>query len=210
MLTGRGQLVLLLGAGLYLAAWGFGIREAYAVALALALAPLVALALVRGARSPGAIRRSVGGGRSEGDPLEVRVELPVEGRAPRALTLVDDTPTGPRRVRLVRDGAVLAGAYAIAALPRGAYTLSGARVVREDPFGLADGSSAVGGEHALLVRPRVSTSAGRSPTAACSASTAGAASSGAGRATTSTRCASTSRATPCGACTGARRRAASS
>jgi hypothetical protein len=58
--TARGKRTLALAIGLYLAAWGFGTRAMYPVAVGLAAVPLLAWLWVRLTARPTTLRRKAG------------------------------------------------------------------------------------------------------------------------------------------------------
>ena len=158
MLTLRGRFGLVLGAALYAVSWGFGIDEGYALAVGLLLAVVAAGCYVRvGAGPLRFIRRAGRGEHVEGADLPVRIEVVAEnGVAPFGATLLDSLPGGAdQRVGLRRQGDRLSGDYLLPGLPRGRYRLDAARLVIEDPFGLARVERPLDGGGAMLVYPRV-------------------------------------------------------
>ena len=205
MLTARGRLALLLAAGMYVAAWALGTREAYAPAIGLALAVLAAVVYVRLVRGPfRLIRRGGPGEHVEGGELSVRVEVQRDGGlAPVGARLFDTLPAvGEAQVPLFKTGDVMAGRYTLRGLPRGRYRLDKARLVIDDPFGLARSELELPAQGAIVVYPRIfeldrlfPTAAGRT---ACRAATCSPVAPG----STCTRCATTSAASRCAACTG--------
>src|SRR5437764_534911 len=90
-MTSRGRVVLGLGFGVYLSAWGFGSRPLYPVATGLLLVVAAAWIWVRLANRPFPVRRRWGeADHFEGDDVPVRVELEITGRvAPALATLVE-------------------------------------------------------------------------------------------------------------------------
>ena len=158
MLTHRGRLLLVLGGALYVAAWAFGSRALYPVAIGFLLAVLVSALSVHAAARPMAYRRRAGSAEHvEGDDVVVDVEL--EPRGPLGLASVSVveqlTRLGERRIPLRRDGRYLRGGYVLRAVPRGRYALEHATAVVEDPFGLEQGSVPLPEQGALLVLPRI-------------------------------------------------------
>ncbi len=159
MLTGRGRRTLLLGAGLYLVAWGFGTAELFPIAIGLFLAVAAAWLWVRTISRPMRLRRRTPHGELvEGGTATIGLEVagdggPLPGRAV-VLDRVGDL--GVRRGELERDGGVLRGAYRLEALPRGRYRLHDAVVRVGDPFGLAETELPLERSDVLLVYPRVS------------------------------------------------------
>jgi len=158
VLTLRGRFALVLGAAFYAVAWGFGIDEAYAVAVGLIVVVVAAFAYVRvGAGPMRFVRRAGRGEHVEGADLPVRVEVIAEnGVAPFGATLVDSLPGGEeQQVPLARRGDRLTGDYVLPGLPRGRYRLDAARLVIEDPFGLERVERRLDAGGAMVVYPRV-------------------------------------------------------
>ena len=204
MLTLRGRFALVLGAAFYAVAWGFGIDEAYAVAVGLIVVVVAASAYVRvGAGPMRFVRRAGRGEHVEGADLPVRVEVIAEnGVAPFGATLVDSLPGGEdqhvaarsqrrpavRQLRAARPAARPLPARCGAPRDRGSVR---ARARRAAPRRRRrDGRLPAG------VRPRPAVLRRRRARAA----PAGACCSRAPRATTCTPCASTSTASRCAAC----------
>jgi uncharacterized protein (DUF58 family) len=157
-MTDRGRLALLLAAGVYLAAWTFGSRVLYPVAVGLALAVALAVAWVRLSPLPQRVRRRAGTGElTEGDDLQVRVDVELgPGVRPPGVLLVERIGAlGERHVAMevARDRAW--SRYRLRAVPRGRYAFSGSSVVVEDPFGLARTEQPLGEGGALVVYPRL-------------------------------------------------------
>jgi uncharacterized protein (DUF58 family) len=158
-LTSRGRLVLALGAVLYLAAWAFGSVALYPVAVGLVLAVAVARTWIGLAGKPMQLRRGTWGvERFEGDDVPVDLDLTYEGRLlPAAVTVLDVVEgLGEFEVELRRrPGRRLSGRYVAEHVPRGRYRFREARVVLEDPFGLARAELRMAGGGALVVYPRL-------------------------------------------------------
>src|SRR5207244_7108589 len=116
-LTERGRLVLLLAAGIYLVAWGFGSRSLYPVATGLALAALGARLWVTLARQPVTLRRTLGSSEYvEGGDVTVGLEAqPQRYPGPRSIEVVEQAGRlGERRTRLARHGSTLLARYTLA------------------------------------------------------------------------------------------------
>jgi uncharacterized protein (DUF58 family) len=158
LVTQRGRLALLLAAGIYFAAWMFGSRALYPVAVGIALAVGLAVAWVRASPLPERIRRDHGARQlTEGDELRARVEVEFgPGVRPPGVELIERIGRlGIRSTTLEYAGRSAWGRYRLPALPRGRYVLSETRVVIEDPFGLARAERPVEGGGALVVYPRL-------------------------------------------------------
>jgi uncharacterized protein (DUF58 family) len=156
--TGRGRLTLLLAASIYVAAWTFGSRPLYPVAVGLALAVGVAVVWMRGSAVPERIRHDLGAPQlTEGDDLRVRVELEFgSGLRPPGSELVERIARlGVQRAPLEYVGGRARGRYVLRRVPRGCYAYAESRVVIEDPFGLARADRPVAGGGALVVYPRL-------------------------------------------------------
>jgi uncharacterized protein (DUF58 family) len=156
-MTDRGRAVAVLAAATYLAAWAFGTRALYPVAVGLALAVAVGWAWIRVLRRPITLRRGLGAAEHlEGDDVPVLLEASVRPPTPRSLDAVDVIDRlGERRVRLGRHGRSLLGRYTLRTVARGRYNFEGARTVIEDPFGLFVAESEASGQGTLLVYPRL-------------------------------------------------------
>jgi len=157
-LTDRGRLVLLLGLGVYLVAWGFGSRSLYPVATGLVLAALGARFWVTIIRQPVSLRRSLGSGdHLEGADVTVGLEAHAQRHpGPRSLEVLEQIGRlGERKVQLTRHGRPLLARYVLSAVPRGRYRFEAVRAVFEDPFALARAELLLGTESALLVYPRL-------------------------------------------------------
>jgi uncharacterized protein (DUF58 family) len=157
-MTTRGRRLLLLAAGLYLVAWGFGTAVMFPVAIGLSVAPLVALVWVKALDRPMLLRRRTGHlelteGQSVDVGLEVRPDTggPIPGRA----IMLDRLGKRVIEAELARRGRVLRGRYQIAAAPRGRYRMDGAELLIADPFGLAEARIKMERADQMLVYPRV-------------------------------------------------------
>ena len=123
VLTLRGRFALVLGAAFYAVAWGFGIDEAYAVAVGLVVVVVAAFAYVRvGAGPMRFVRRAGRGEHVEGADLPVRVEVD-RGERRRAVRRHPRRQPARRRgaaaSRCSRSGDRLTGSYVLPGLPRG-------------------------------------------------------------------------------------------
>ena len=158
MLTTTGRSLLAVAAGLYLAAWGFGTRAMYPVAIGLAIAPLLALLWVRLMTRPMSLRRRIEPiDMVEGSTMLVRLTVrPEGGPLPSRAVLADRIGISEREAELVRRHHGLHGRHVMPNLPRGRYQLHRATLRIGDPFGLARSITHVGRSEAVLVYPRVS------------------------------------------------------
>ena len=158
MLTRRGRLVLAAGVAAYAAAWAFGSKPLYPVAVGLLLAAALAWAWVRVLNKPMHLRRgSWASEHLEGDDVRVTLELTHEGTLePGTLTLVERMPAvGEFVVTLKRGRRGLRGGYVIPRAPRGRYAVEATTAVLEDPFGLERVEVALETPASLLVYPRL-------------------------------------------------------
>jgi uncharacterized protein (DUF58 family) len=156
--TTRGRTVLGLGVLSYAAAWAFGSKPLYPVAVGLLLAAIVAWAWVHLANKPVRLRRPLGGRDFvEGDDVPVEVSLELMGAVPPAsATLVERVArVGERRTPLERKERRLWGRYVLEGLPRGRYVFEETRLELEDAFGLERVEAALPAPGALLVYPRL-------------------------------------------------------
>jgi uncharacterized protein (DUF58 family) len=158
VLTDRGRWVLAVGGLTYLAAWAFGSKPLYPVAVGLVLAVAAAAVWVRVVRRPMTLRRSLGRGEHvDGDDVPVAVELEVDGPLPATSLLLYEriARLGDRATVLERRHGRLSGRYTLRAVPRGRYPIEEARVVIEDPFGLERVDLELPRRESLLVYPRL-------------------------------------------------------
>jgi uncharacterized protein (DUF58 family) len=157
-MTDRGRSALLLAGGIYLAAWAFGSRALYPVAVGIALAVGLAVAWVRSSPVPKRIRRDVGRKELiEGDDVRTGVEVEFgPGVRPPGVRLVERIGRlGLRSLALQHAGRRARGRYVLRSVPRGRYAFSETRVVVEDPFGLAQAERALEHGGAIVVYPRL-------------------------------------------------------
>ena len=124
MLTDRGRWILALGGGIYLAAWAFGSKMLYPVAIGLVLAVVAAALWVRFLNRPMNLRRNLGRGeRLAGDDIPVQLELDVDGPAPSGALVLREriARLGERETPLLRRNGRLRGRYVLRRVPRGRY-----------------------------------------------------------------------------------------
>jgi uncharacterized protein (DUF58 family) len=154
-MTKRGRLALALGATTYLAAWAFGSKVLYPVAIGLPVAVLLAWLWTALANRPLRVTRTLRSGeRLEGDDVVVEVRLASERRLlPARWTLREQIgKLGERSTPLSADGHAR---YVLERLARGRYEFEGSTAVIEDPFGLERVEQALDSPGALLVYPRL-------------------------------------------------------
>jgi uncharacterized protein (DUF58 family) len=158
-MTTRGRAVLALGVVVYLAAWVFGSRPLYPVAVGLLLAVVLALGWVRLAARPPFVRRhGASGDVVEGDDVRIDLEVEAVGALAPPTLVAHERPgaLGERRVELHRVGRRrFAGRYELRAVPRGRYAFDEVRLTVEDPFALARAELVQGEPQALVVYPRL-------------------------------------------------------
>jgi len=152
-LTQRGRLALGLGCLTYLAAWAFGSKPLYPVALGLIAAALLARLWTRLAGRPVELRRRLpGGDRFAGDDIHVRLELVAPHRLPATILLRERVgKLGERETPMPRGKA----AYVLERLPRGRYAFEDTTAVIEDPLGFDRIELPLPTPGALLVYPRL-------------------------------------------------------
>jgi len=156
--TDRGRLALLLAGAIYIAAWTFGSRALYPVAVGLALVVGLAVAWVRASPLPEGIRRDAGRRPlTEGDDLRTTVEVEFgPGVRPPGVHLVERIGRlGMRSIALEYSGRRAWGRYLLRRVPRGLYAFTDTHVVIEDPFGLAREERRLEEGGALVVYPRL-------------------------------------------------------
>ena len=154
-MTGRGRLALVLGATTYLAAWAFGSKILYPVALGLPVAVMLAWLWTALANRPLRITRTLPSGeRLEGDDVVIEVRLTSERRlVPARWTLRERI--GRLGERSAPLGAHGHARYVLRGLARGRYEFEGSIAVIEDPFGLERVEQPLDSPGALLVYPRL-------------------------------------------------------
>ena len=154
-MTSRGRLALALGATTYLAAWAFGSKILYPLALGLPVAVLLAWLWTALANRPLRVTRTLPSGeRLEGDDVVVEVRLDSERHLlPARWTLRERIgKLGERSVPLRAGGRAR---YVLKALARGRYEFEGSVAVIEDPFGFERVEQPLDAPGALLVYPRL-------------------------------------------------------
>ena len=154
-MTRRGRLALVLGATTYLAAWAFGSKILYPVALGLPVAVMLAWLWTALANRPLRITRTLPSGeRLEGDDVVIEVRLTSERRlVPARWTLRERI--GRLGERSAPLGAHGHARYVLRGLARGRYEFEGSIAVIEDPFGLERVEQPLDSPGALLVYPRL-------------------------------------------------------
>jgi uncharacterized protein (DUF58 family) len=158
MLTDRGRWILALGGGIYLAAWAFGSKALYPVALGLILAVVIAALWVRFLKRPMRLRRNLGrADRLAGDDVTVALELDEDGVVPSGTLLLREqiARLGVRETPLVRRHGRLRGRYVLRRVPRGRYPIEETEIVIEDPFGLERVTVELPSTASILVYPRL-------------------------------------------------------
>ncbi len=154
-MTHRGRVALALGGATYLAAWAFGSKVLYPVALGLVAAVLLAWLWTRLANRPLELRRTLPAGeRLEGENVEVRLELLGERRLVPAKWMLRER-VGTLGERATPLGAHGRFSYVLEALPRGRYAFEDSRAEIEDPFGLERVEQPLSAPGSLLVYPRL-------------------------------------------------------
>jgi uncharacterized protein (DUF58 family) len=158
-MTPRGRAVLVLGLVVYVAAWVFGSRPLYPVAIGLVFAVVLASGWIRLASRPPHVRRH-GAARDvvEGDDVRVELEVQSTSTLPPPTLVAHERPgrLGERRVELRRVGRRRYGAgYELERVPRGRYAFDAVRLTIEDPFALARAEVVQGEPQALVVYPRL-------------------------------------------------------
>jgi uncharacterized protein (DUF58 family) len=158
VLTDRGRWILALGGGIYLVAWAFGSTPLYPIALGLVLAVAAAALWVRILKRPMRLLRSLGrGDRVDGDDIDVRLELDVDGLVPAGSLVVREriARLGERETVLRRRHGRLRGRYTLRQVPRGRYPIEETHVVLEDPFALERVDVELPAGASILVYPRL-------------------------------------------------------
>jgi uncharacterized protein (DUF58 family) len=158
-MSSRGRAVAALGVVVYVAAWVFGSRALYPVAVGLLLAALLAVAWVRLSSRPVHVRRH-GAARDvvEGDVVRIDLEVETPAGIPPPTLVAHESPgrLGERRVELQRVARRrFAGSYELRRVPRGRYAFESVRLTVQDPFALARSELVEGEPQALIVYPRL-------------------------------------------------------
>ena len=154
-MTRRGRVALALGVFTYFAAWAFGSKILYPVAVGLPLAVLLAWVWTALANRPLELTRKLPlGERLEGDDVAVKVRLSSQRRlVPTRWMLREQIgKLGERTANLTADGHA---GYLLERLPRGRYAFEQSVAVIEDPFGLERVEQELSAPGALLVYPRL-------------------------------------------------------
>ena len=157
-MTARGRLALAFAVLAYAAAWAFGSKPLYPVAVGLALAVGLSWAWVHLAHRPLRLHRDTRRGEHyEGDDVDVKLELEQERRLTPASVVLHERigRLGASAMPLARRGGVLSGRYSLRRLPRGRYAFADTYAVLEDPFGLHRVEVDVPAGGALVVYPRL-------------------------------------------------------
>jgi uncharacterized protein (DUF58 family) len=158
VLTDRGRWILAVGGGIYLVAWAFGSETLYPIGLGLVLAVAAAALWVRFLKRPMTLHRRLGrGDRVDGDDVQVRLELDVDGYMPAgSLTLRERIARlGERELSLQTHHGRLRGAYTLQRVPRGRYPVESTHVILEDPFALERVDLELNTSASILVYPRL-------------------------------------------------------
>jgi uncharacterized protein (DUF58 family) len=157
--TRRGKSTLALGLVVYLAAWAFGSKALYPVAVGLVLAVLAAWMWMRIARRPVRLTRHTRRREHfEGEDVEISLEVELEpGVIPSGPVVLHERlpKLGDRTTKLHGYGSRRSARYVLPRVPRGRYVLERARAVREDPFGLERVEVELPAVSALLVYPHL-------------------------------------------------------
>lgn len=157
-MTRRGRSVLALGFVVYAAAWIFGSKPLYPVAIGLLAVSLLSWLLVRRANGPFRFhRRTRETDVFEGEDVSVRLELEPLRKVPPTNVVVTERigRLGERRHVLRRFGRSLRIDYTLPALARGRYAFEDVHAELSDPFGLQRVFVPLPSAGALLVYPRL-------------------------------------------------------
>jgi uncharacterized protein (DUF58 family) len=157
-LTRRGRSVLALGFVVYAAAWIFGSKPLYPVAIGLLSVSLLAWLWIRVAQGPFRFhRRTRESDVFEGEDVSVRLELQSLRRVPPTNVVVTERigRIGEQRHVLRRFGRSLRIDYTLPNLVRGRYAVENVRAELSDPFGLQRVVVPLASAAALLVYPRL-------------------------------------------------------
>ena len=154
-MTAAGRLALALGLLTYFAAWAFGSKPLYSVALGLLAAVLLARIWTRLARRPAGLRRRIAAiDPLEGDDVPVELALERSGAFLPATVIVRERigKLGDRETPIPLRGTAR---YTLTRLPRGRYVFEESAAVIEDPLGLDRLELELAAPGAVLVYPRI-------------------------------------------------------
>jgi uncharacterized protein (DUF58 family) len=157
-MTRRARFTVGLGMLTYAAAWAFGSKPLYPVAVGLVLsAGLAKLWVALSDRPTRLTRRIVGADHVEGDDVQVELQLDRErSLAPGPVRVVERiAKLGERTTPLSAAPGRLSARYVLSSLPRGRYVFEETKAVIEDPFGLERAEIGQHAPGALLVHPRL-------------------------------------------------------
>jgi uncharacterized protein (DUF58 family) len=156
--TRRGRSVLALGFVVYAAAWIFGSKPLYPVAIGLLAVSLLSWLWVRLAKRPFRFhRRTRESDVYEGEDVAIRLEVEPQGRVPPTNVVVTERigRLGEQRHILRRFGRTLRIDYTLPGVARGRYAFEDVRAQLSDPFGLQRVVVPLPSAGALLVYPRL-------------------------------------------------------
>jgi uncharacterized protein (DUF58 family) len=154
-MTRAGRLALALGLLTYLAAWAFGSKPLYPVALGLLAAVLFGRIWTRLARRPAQLRRRIAAiDPLEGDDVAVELALRRSGAFLPATVIVREriAKLGDHETSIPLRGTAR---YTLTRLPRGRYVFEESAAVIEDPLGLDRVEIELAAPGAVLVYPRL-------------------------------------------------------
>jgi uncharacterized protein (DUF58 family) len=156
--TRRGRSVLGLGFVVYAAAWVFGSKPLYPVAVGLLAVSLLSWLWVRLAKGPFRFRRRTRESDVyEGEDVAIRLELEPQGKVPPTNIVVTERigRLGEQRHILRRFSRTLRIDYTLERVARGRYGFEDVRAHMSDPFGLQRVVVSLSSAGALLVYPRL-------------------------------------------------------
>jgi uncharacterized protein (DUF58 family) len=156
--TRRGRSVLALGFVVYAAAWIFGSKPLYPVAIGLLAVSVLSWLWVRLAKGPfGFHRRTRESDVYEGEDVAMRLELEPQGKVTPTNVVVTEQigRLGEQRHILRRFGRTLRIDYTLPRVARGRYAFEDVRAYLSDPFGLQRVVVTLPSAGALLVYPRL-------------------------------------------------------
>jgi uncharacterized protein (DUF58 family) len=156
--TRRGRSILALGFVVYGAAWIFGSKPLYPVAIGLLAVSLLSSLWIRLAKGPFRFhRRTRESDVYEGENVAIRLELEPQGKVPPTNVMVTERigRLGEQRHILRRFGRTLRIDYTLERVARGRYAFEDVRAHLSDPFGLQRVVVSLPSAGALLVYPRL-------------------------------------------------------